>query len=559
MSHAYGPADDVPVWLTEMTSPDPDVREKALRNFYSAVHHQGDLYPCTAASLPFLFTLADDPGTPDRAAIVGLLLSIGAASLDHDVDAIHFSPDGTESTAYADIAAVMRERAEAFVRYTADLDPLVRRAAIEGVGSFLDDGDRAVEILRGRLVAESDTVERLLVVRTMVGIALRLPTVRSAVTDWLDALADDATGLPIDAATRLAALTHQVRLAPERSGEDLVPRAIAFLREITRVPAVAEQCDGCVWCRRTSHVRGRDTLSSSTRPEHLAANHFDRQHHWPEHSPVSSVIRALHVALGDRVHDRAALLAEQLTSSDIATRYDAVEMAKDFPGPLPRDLTLLVLRLLLPDDPYIAGRITHGLSRWWGSALSVALEDTATACDALAAYVATQRGEHGPDVWAVDNPLVRHAYQEAIMSLADHRDSRALPDVLTALETGVDDWRVLYGVGGYPQAAHQLVPLLADGLRRVDPADPHAPIPAGLYLSCLAQLGDAIAVPVITDSLTWALHHECRSVVVDSLEALTAFGTAAASAVALIQPLAKAQDTSVRTAAEAALVAIGAR
>ncbi|MEU6011085.1 hypothetical protein [Streptomyces sp. NPDC047453] len=52
------------------------------------------------------------------------------------------------------------------------------------------------------------------------------------------------------------------------------------------------------------------------------------------------------------------------------------------------------------------------------------------------------------------------------MTLADHRDPRALPDLLTALDTRVDDWRVLYGVGGYPQAAHQLVPLLADGLPR---------------------------------------------------------------------------------------------
>ncbi|MEU6011084.1 hypothetical protein [Streptomyces sp. NPDC047453] len=76
---------------------------------------------------------------------------------------------------------------------------------------------------------------------------------------------------------------------------------------------------------------------------------------------------------------------------------------------MPRDLTLLVLDLLLPDDPYLAGRVTHGLSRWRGGALSIAHEDTATVCDALAAYVTTQRGEHGPDVWAIDNPLVRYA------------------------------------------------------------------------------------------------------------------------------------------------------
>ncbi|MEU6011083.1 hypothetical protein [Streptomyces sp. NPDC047453] len=169
----------------------------------------------------------------------------------------------------------------------------------------------------------------------MASLAFRLPAAWAAVTAWLDALADDATDAPIDAATRLAALTHEVRLAPDRMGEDLVHRAIALLREITRVPVVTEQCDGRVWCRRTSHVRGRDTPPSSTRPEHLAATYRDRHYIWPEHSPVSSVVRALLAALGERATDRAALLAEQLTSSDTGTRYDAVEMARIFPARCP--------------------------------------------------------------------------------------------------------------------------------------------------------------------------------------------------------------------------------
>lgn len=196
MSHAYGPAGDVPGWLREMASADPAVRDKALSHFYGAAHHQGDVYPCTAASLPFLFDMAEDPETPDRASIIELLLSIGRESLDRDVDAIYFSPDGTESTAHMDSAALMREHADAFVRYAADPEPLVRRAAIESLGLFLDDGDRAVERLRGRLPAENGIVERLLVVRTMASLALRLPAAHAAATAWLDTLADDTTSLP---------------------------------------------------------------------------------------------------------------------------------------------------------------------------------------------------------------------------------------------------------------------------------------------------------------------------------------------------------------------------
>ncbi|MFI6730263.1 hypothetical protein [Streptomyces atratus] len=129
MSHAYGPASDVPAWLREMAAADSNVRDKTLGHFYSAAHHQGDVYACTTASLPFLFALADDPAAPDRASIVELLLSIGRESVDRDDDGIRFAPDGTISTACADSAAVMRDHADAFVSYAADPDPGVRRAA----------------------------------------------------------------------------------------------------------------------------------------------------------------------------------------------------------------------------------------------------------------------------------------------------------------------------------------------------------------------------------------------------------------------------------------------
>ncbi|MFD9499940.1 hypothetical protein [Streptomyces sp. NPDC060035] len=48
-----GPASAVPVWLREMAAADPSVRDKALGHFYSAAHHQGDVYACTTASCRF--------------------------------------------------------------------------------------------------------------------------------------------------------------------------------------------------------------------------------------------------------------------------------------------------------------------------------------------------------------------------------------------------------------------------------------------------------------------------------------------------------------------------
>lgn len=74
-----------------MGSPNSETRRKALSDFYSAAHRQGDVYACTTASLPFLFALADDPAAPDCASVVDLLLGIGRESVDRDDD-IRFEP-----------------------------------------------------------------------------------------------------------------------------------------------------------------------------------------------------------------------------------------------------------------------------------------------------------------------------------------------------------------------------------------------------------------------------------------------------------------------------------
>ncbi|MBP5866069.1 PBS lyase, partial [Streptomyces sp. LBUM 1484] len=65
MEHAYGTAEEIPALLWALRSPHIEERRMALDRFYGAVHHQGDVYPCTAASLPFLFELAADGATPD--------------------------------------------------------------------------------------------------------------------------------------------------------------------------------------------------------------------------------------------------------------------------------------------------------------------------------------------------------------------------------------------------------------------------------------------------------------------------------------------------------------
>jgi hypothetical protein len=81
LHHAYGPATEVPVLLRSLVDPDPAVRETALDGMYGAVHHQGDVYACTLATIPFLLRIAERPGVPGRPEAVRLLASIGSAGL----------------------------------------------------------------------------------------------------------------------------------------------------------------------------------------------------------------------------------------------------------------------------------------------------------------------------------------------------------------------------------------------------------------------------------------------------------------------------------------------
>jgi hypothetical protein len=79
LSHAYGPARDVPLDLQRLASSDADVRASALWQLYGSIIHQGTLYSATAAAVPFLLRLASHPSIPNRNEIRDLLTSIAKA------------------------------------------------------------------------------------------------------------------------------------------------------------------------------------------------------------------------------------------------------------------------------------------------------------------------------------------------------------------------------------------------------------------------------------------------------------------------------------------------
>ncbi|MGQ4377367.1 HEAT repeat domain-containing protein [Streptomyces sp. SAS_267] len=584
MTHAYGPADEIPGWLRAMASPYAAIREDGLSHFYSAVHHQGDVYASTTASLPFLFALADDPVTPDRASIVHLLVSIGRHAVERCENVCIDGPDCTDEPEYTDgpdyagSAVVVRERADSFAAYASDDDPLVRRAAVEGLGLFIDDAGRAAALLRDRMSAEDGVRERLPVVEAMATLALRVPDAKETATAWFGGLAGDTEN---DPAVRLAALVQRARCAPERIGGDLVPEAIGLLRRITFAPpraqgreatgpgpagsepgsatepgSGAEPGSGDCQCQ-TAPTPTPATVPAPAPappaaapdvPPQIAAAFEDLARYNRVHSPATSLLRTLHEVLDFRVPERTALLTEQLGSPDPGIRHDAIRMAKDVMTSWRGDHSALLVRVaegLDPGDPYTAAEVAETL----GSLTPIA----EAAREALAAYVAAQRTTYGPEVWATPNPQVRRAHQRAVMALARLGDRRALPCLLTALDKGVDTWRAVHVAGSLPEAAEELVPRLCRELGRAELPTSGHDMGTSALLSALGRLGDPAAVPVIAETVTAAARHGQWRIAAFALNALAALGPAAAPALDVVRTVTRADDPDVRVAAATAL------
>ncbi|MGY0466646.1 HEAT repeat domain-containing protein [Kitasatospora sp. cg17-2] len=543
MSHAYGSAGEVPLWLERMASPDPEVREKAFSSFYSAAHHQGDVYRCTTASIPYLFALADDPRTPDRAAVLALLLSIGRAALDRDPEGIYCSPAGDMTRPYAETVPRMRERAAAFERYAADPDPRVRRAAVPALGLFLDDTDRAFALLREQLAAESGTAERLLVVEAAAELARRLPTALDPVTTWLTDLATEPS---LDADIRLAALVHRAASTPETIGTDLVPTATALLHQLAPEPeeepdAEPTACGQCAACTAAA----TEPAPNPTVPPQLAAVFADLDRHGRTHAPTTELLTTLHHVLDDRVAERTALLTAQLTHPDRATRHDAIPMAKNLIHTWRGDHTHLVHLLadqLRPHDPYTTAEAAETLGQ-----LPPTLAEPAR--QTLATLVEAHRTTHGPTVWASPHPLLRRAHQNAVTALAHLGDQRALPDLLTALDTGADAWRAIAAAGHLPRAADELLPRLTRRLADADLTQDWTWSEACTLIAALRRLNHPAAVPALADTLTTCVRQDQRRGTVAVLDLLAGFGTDAASALESARPLADAEDPELRLAA----------
>ncbi|MFG2505778.1 HEAT repeat domain-containing protein [Streptomyces rubiginosohelvolus] len=568
MEHAYGPADDVPELLRGLASADPAEREAALDGMYGAVHHQGDVYACTLACIPFLFELVVDPGVQDRGGVVELLTSIGGFDLDED-DEAEIDEDEIEGAAnYAMAAAAVTAGAGVFFELIADEDPGVRLAAPLALATLHRHPVRVLALLRERLPVEPDEEVRLALVEAAGRVALRHRPLAERVGKWLGLLAERA-GSP---GLRLAALAQLARCSPDGLPGDVVPVVSGLLREMRSAPEESgdggeHTPPGGIAAREDDEPEpGPDTTPDAEpvdpdpvapvetgRGEHVATptlvgqlRSLSAQENAGRGAPwAADLLRTLHVGLDDRVGDRTALLADQLRSPDRRQRIDAVRMSggliRAWRGPY-EELVALVGEQLSDREPRLAEAASHVLEELFGLA--------APAADALAARLAADPGSW-VRTWASGPP----GLSSTVKALARLGDARAVPALAGALELPQVAHDVGFAVGHLGATARPLAGALRRRLAEVE-LDECAYDRASPLLAGLTALRAGEAAPEVLRVLRGAPEYRGEWLRTAALRALGAFGPAAREAIPELRALVRRPGTASATEAAEALWAV---
>jgi hypothetical protein len=474
MEHAYGPADEVPELVRGLISADPEVREEALDGMEGAVHHQGDVYDCTLASIPFLLEAAVHPGLPGRGEILGLLASIGGAEHDRPAES---------GTLYRDAAEAVAAACPAFLGLLADPDPAVRRAVGQALLVCRGEAARAVAAVQKRIDVEPDLDVRIALVAALGTFGKRakagdLPGV--AVAEVCAVLLALLTG-PAHPRLRLAAVTEFARCGPARLPPDVTPTVLELLPAAYAEVVPAPEPVGFA----TPTLRGFLRAQAENEADVRRSPHLD------------GLIRKISWAFADRVDDRAALLAVQLRSSDWERRHDSLFATSDlicgWRGDY-RELVLLIGDQLQDPRPQLCLRAAETLRRF--DHLAEPAADALARSLETALREATRAPSSGPPAWLTIRP--DYDYTETspgLKALAGLGDIRALPMLRWLLEHEQMPKDVGALIGCLGAGAVNLLPVIVRRLRDLPTVQGYDRARSGL-VAAIGEMGAAAATVV---------------------------------------------------------------
>jgi hypothetical protein len=514
MRHAYGPAVEMPELLRGLADADPAVRETTLDAMYGGIHHQGDVYACTLAAIPFLLRIAADAGRAGRAEVITLLASIGGAEDPGPRTGLYMRARQAVAGAYPLWRAL-----------AADPDPQVRAAVPVVLPACADEAAACVDLLLERFAVEDDPRAREAIVEG-AGELARRGTGAPEIGVWLD----DVLHADRDARVRMTALTELVSLSA-RSGMPPVrtQAALDLLDAVYRQGTPVTEPAGFATDTLIGSIRRlRETGGSGRRVQQ-----------------ADDLVRAISDGLADRVEDRVTLLTALLASPDWERRVDAVSPASylinGWRGSF-EQVVALIGEQLNDDRPGLRPRATHALEHLG--------ELARPAADCLYAGLSrSQRVAHystmsGQLPWIVEWAQGVPTVGPALKALAGTGDPRALPMLQWALEHRELPREVGQLIGGYGPRAAYLLPLIRRRLRGLGVDDRH---------DTLVHAVGAIG-PAAGDAAPDLMRLPARSA---AIKALAAIGPGACVALPWLHEQAAAGDCHVAAAAAEALYVIG--
>ncbi|MEW6735494.1 MAG: hypothetical protein AB1489_29655 [Acidobacteriota bacterium] len=197
ISHAYGPATDVPDQLRALASLDKKIRDEAYHHLYGNIYHQGTRWSASAKVVPFLFELLAGKQVQEKDRIIHLLIALAIGDEEEylpfgidpqdlfkeaedleklsDFERLNsFNFDDYESLSEEEANIIDRlpvlwarntynavaERAETFLEFINSENAAIKIAATYAVAWFPNITDKALHIIRVVIAREKESYQK---------------------------------------------------------------------------------------------------------------------------------------------------------------------------------------------------------------------------------------------------------------------------------------------------------------------------------------------------------------------------------------------------------------
>ncbi|MFH8386740.1 HEAT repeat domain-containing protein [Kitasatospora sp. NPDC018058] len=374
LRHAYGNADDVPGWIRDLYSGDPEQAHKAMYEFFGKALHQGSVSSAAVAAVPFLAHAAVH-GVHERASVLAALAGTGGPEAEPEFE--------------DEVQGCMRvaEEVAGLLHLLRDDDPQIRRNMVrvarratgatvpaalrELTACFESDSSPAVRAEALTVLTRLDPDARAVDGRLRSALTDPVPAVRAAAA--VDLLERAKAPYPAEVVAVLAEAGGDPEFSVN-SGEF----APGIGTVDSRLWELAEDADALTAVARSWIARGDHQIRGSRRAQRLSEVWRDRENEtiglltaalahdhapWDLFTLLDAIAKWLPGAsqpdpvLGDRLlpHARTERQAQELLG-----HLGDQRLLTDIPDPRPEALAALAARTQHPDHQRLALRHPDG-------------------------------------------------------------------------------------------------------------------------------------------------------------------------------------------------------